>query len=71
MFKNDFRCLNILEFYIFFFKLENYKSKLELKKIILWLFQNDLVSTLFQLRFQQNKAKERSTELSFFDIYKE
>lgn len=69
MFKNDFRCLNILEFYIFFFKLENYKSKLELKKIILWLFQNDLVSTLFQLRSQQNKAKERSTELSFFDIY--
>lgn len=44
-------------------------SKIEFKKIISWLFQNDLVSTLFQLRSQQNKAKERSTELSFFDIY--
>lgn len=44
-------------------------SKIEFKKIISWLFQNDLVSTSFQLRSQQNKAKERSTELSFFDIY--
>lgn len=44
-------------------------SKIEFKKIISWLFQNDLVSTSFKLRSQQNKAKERSTELSVFDIY--